>query len=539
MNATFIGIHAYDHLLPDLSAEKVTEYCGEMELLLTRLKDASHTADPTSFDHLDCFLAANYLEIELTEFKTQRLFLTNPALYTGEAVFGIISLFLRDFAPLETRVKAAVSRLEAIPDFLEQGRANLKTAPEEWTNRAIRECEGASRLLKGGINILMQTFQLSSPKLRSATERAATAFAEFHEHLSGYLLAHSNTHYDCGRSVYEMLIRKGHCIDMDADQINSYGRDSLKQRQERLRKEALNFRKDGDPKKVLESLDEIHPSQQDYLPTLHQLWDECVKTATKNSLVTWPNYPLRYIFIPPYFAEAAPYLYFLSYRAPAAFESVTTYDYLVTPIPVTLPSTEQERRLRNMNISVMKLNHVVHHGSVGHHLQNYHAYRAKSRIGQVAAIDCASRIAMFSGGTMAEGWACYATDLMSEFGFCTPLEKFSELHSSIRMASRAIVDSALHTGQLSFEEATKFYVSEAGMAVEAARSEVAKNSMFPATGAMYLLGTNAIHKLRKDMEKKQGTDFNLQNFHDQFLKHGSIPVVLTAQDMLGRPFSLV
>jgi uncharacterized protein (DUF885 family) len=192
-----------------------------------------------------------------------------------------------------------------------------------------------------------------------------------------------------------------------------------------------------------------------------------------------------------------------------------------------------------MNFSAMKLNHVVHHGSVGHHLQNYHAYRAKSRIGQIAAIDCAARIAMFCGGTMAEGWACYATDLMGEFGFYTRLEQFSELNSSIRMAARAVADAALHNGQMTFEEATRFYITEAKMNAEAAISEVVKNSMFPATGAMYLLGTNAIHMLRKELEAKRGTDFNLQGFHDQFLKYGSVPVALIAQEMLGHKFHLL
>jgi len=290
---------------------------------------------------------------------------------------------------------------------------------------------------------------------------------------------------------------------------------------------------------VLESLNDLHASQQEYLPTLQRLWSDCVTTATKNNLVTWPDFPLRYVFTPDYFADAAPYLYFLSYRAPPAFEKFSSYDYLVTPIPSALPQPEQERRLRSMNFSVMKLNHVVHHGSVGHHLQNYHAYRAKSRVGQIAAIDCASRIAIFSGGTMAEGWACYASDLMGEFGFYTPREQFSELHSSIRMVSRAVVDASLHTGRMTFEEAAQFYVREAGMGTEAARSEVVKNSMFPATGAMYLLGTDAIHKLRNEMEKKLGVGFTLINFHDQFLKHGSIPVALIAQEMLGQPLSLL
>jgi hypothetical protein len=539
VNATFIGLHEYDHYLPDCSTENVNEFCGEMEAILTRLKDASHPNDLNSFDYVDCYLARNYLEIELTEFKTQRLFLTNPALYTGEAIFGIISLFLRDYTPLQGRAKAAISRLEAIPNFLDQGKANLKSAPEEWTKRAIRECEGASRLLETGINILIQTFQLNSPNLRHAAEQAATSFREFQEYLYGYLLPHGSKQYDCGKSIYDMLVRKGHCLDLDSDQIRSYGADILKERQERLRREAFNFRTDGDWKNVLERLDDLHPSQQEYLLTIQQVWSDCVKTATKNSLLTWPDYPLRYIFIPAYFADAAPYLYFLSYRAPPAFEPATSYDYLVTPILDTLPETEQERRLRSMNFSAIKLNHVVHHGSVGHHLQNYHAYRSASRIGQVAAVDCASRIAMFSGGTMAEGWACYSTDLMGDYGFYTPLEQFSELHSSIRMASRAVVDAALHTGRITFEEAVQFYVREAGMGMEAARSEVVKNSMFPATGAMYLLGTNAIHKLREEMAKKRGTNFNLQGFHDQFLKHGSIPVALIAQRMLSHQFNLL
>ena len=40
----------------------------------------------------------------------------------------------------------------------------------------------------------------------------------------------------------------------------------------------------------------------------------------------------------------------------------------------------------------------------------------------VAHIDTASRIAMVCAGTMAEGWACYATDLVAEAGGLTKTE---------------------------------------------------------------------------------------------------------------------
>jgi uncharacterized protein (DUF885 family) len=204
---------------------------------------------------------------------------------------------------------------------------------------------------------------------------------------------------------------------------------------------------------------------------------------------------------------------------------------LVTPIEPEMTREEQERLLRATNDSVIKLNHVVHHGGPGHHVQNWHAYRAASRIGQVAAVDCASRIAMFCGGTMAEGWACYATDLMEELGFLAPLERFAEHHTRLRMAARAIVDVRLHQGELTLEDAADFYRDRVGMTSKAAQSEAVKNSMFPGTALMYLVGTDLIHKLRRDLEARQGPAFDFQRFHDRFLSYGSIPVSLVGESM--------
>jgi uncharacterized protein (DUF885 family) len=49
---------------------------------------------------------------------------------------------------------------------------------------------------------------------------------------------------------------------------------------------------------------------------------------------------------------------------------------------------------------------------------------------------------------------------------------------------------------------------------------------------MYLTGCDAIHDLRASLRALQGKRFNLRDFHDQFLSHGSIPVALIAKAML-------
>jgi uncharacterized protein (DUF885 family) len=67
------------------------------------------------------------------------------------------------------------------------------------------------------------------------------------------------------------------------------------------------------------------------------------------------------------------------------------------------------------------------------------------------------------------------------------------------------------------------------MTEAAARAEACKNSMFPATAIMYWLGTDGIHRLRRQRERADGAAFSLRAFHDRVLSFGSIPVPLVAQ----------
>ena len=99
------------------------------------------------------------------------------------------------------------------------------------------------------------------------------------------------------------------------------------------------------------------------------------------------------------------------------------------------------------------------------------------------------------------------------------------------MCARAIVDMRLHQGRWSLDQAARFYEEHAFMPPVAAMSEAVRNSMFPGTAAMYLLGRDAIHRLRSEMMAIEGKHFSLKRFHDTFLSYGSIPVSLIATAM--------
>jgi uncharacterized protein (DUF885 family) len=233
--------------------------------------------------------------------------------------------------------------------------------------------------------------------------------------------------------------------------------------------------------------------------------------------VSFPDWPVRFVARPAWARRAAPGLYFLPYRSPAPFDAPAVLEYL-TP--------------DGADDTTIKLNHVVHHASLGHHVQNWFAARSASRVGQVAAVDCASRIAMLGGGSMAEGWANYATDLAEELSLLTPVERYGQHHARLRMAARAVVDVRLHKGQFTLDDASNFYIERVGMAASAARAEAVKNSLFPGAACMYLIGWDAIWRLRRDLESRAVPPFNLRAFHDRLLSYGSVPVSLIARAML-------
>ena len=537
VTATFTGMHDYDSLLPDWSPHGLAILDAEMRQLCGRLSDEhpfpSHVGSlRADVDSLDAELARRFLEIQLDENEGAHGVRGNPSLWAGEAVFGIISLMIRDFAPLEHRMDHAVSRLDAIPGFLEAARATLAfDTPSAWTAKARRECEGAAVLLSTGIEKWIAAGGVSNEtarRLRDAASRARMAFSEF----SSWIAARSpapDSAMSLGPLRYDFLLERGHWCEESRAGLLESAHAELGEARSRLRESAAAAA--GSWPAVQERLAAKHPGPDDYLASFGRVWRACRSLAEEKDVVTWGDWPIRYVTYPEWTADAAPFLYYLFYRSPAPLDRFEMYDYVVP----ALPADGAEQHLRAWNDSVVKLNHVVHHGAIGHHVQNWHAStRARSRVGKIAAVDGASRLAMLAAATMAEGWACYATRLMEELGFLDSVERVSEAHSRVRFLARAIVDIELHQGSMTFDEAVRFWVDTVGGSPDVARNEVVKASMFPCTAIIYWLGTEGIVQLRATLERELGNSFSLKRFHDERLDFGSIPIPLVARLMTER-----
>src|SRR4051812_39406898 len=130
-------------------------------------------------------LAIAFLDVQIAEHDSRHFQHANPSLAAGEAIFGVVSLMTRPFAPTAQRVDAAIARLTAVPAFLEGARQSIAAdagVAAEWRPKCLRECDGADRLFGDGIRTWIVVESIDHRRadhLTRAAAQAAQAFADF------------------------------------------------------------------------------------------------------------------------------------------------------------------------------------------------------------------------------------------------------------------------------------------------------------------------------------------------------------------------
>jgi uncharacterized protein (DUF885 family) len=85
---------------------------------------------------------------------------------------------------------------------------------------------------------------------------------------------------------------------------------------------------------------------------------------------------------------------------------------------------------------------------------------------------------------------------------------------------------------MTFDQAVKFFETEGYQTHESGLVET-KRGTADATYLYYTLGKLQIMKLRADLEKKEGSSFSLEQFHDDFLRLGFPPIKIVRRALLG------
>jgi uncharacterized protein (DUF885 family) len=138
-----------------------------------------------------------------------------------------------------------------------------------------------------------------------------------------------------------------------------------------------------------------------------------------------------------------------------------------------------------------------------------------------------------TGAAYAEGWGLYSERLADEMGlYESAWERLGMLDAQAWRAARLVVDTGMHAFRWSREQSVDLLM-DVGLSRLEAETETDRYIVWPGQALAYMTGMREIVALRRALEERDGTRFDLMSFHDQFLGHGTLPLATLRHELPG------
>ena len=514
--ASFLGLHdPYDWQLSRGDTQDIVENMQLVEDFVAQMKATIDFEELSDENKIDWTVAEKALENSKFQFEEMRFFEKNPNVYDGLGSI-MFMMITREYAPLENRIDALVSRLEQFPRYLEEFRTRFdKSKPVKlWTEIAIETGQQFPMLLQfiGG---------LAKGKVSEELQiRLEAAIAKVMEPLQTYLNwmksldGKTTDEWALGPKRFERLIQLRE-LGMTSEEIFQLGKRYF----EDLKEERKRVAAEIDPKKsvdeVLEAIEEKAPANfEEALKATRSAMEDAKRFIIEKDLATVHESDKLIVEETPAFL--VPLIPFAALMMPSRFDDPMQGIYIVT-------RPQDPKNLgKHLNFPSLR-NTAVHEAYPGHFLQG--AISNRSSIMHLLV-----GLGSILGTETVEGWAHYCEQMMMEEGFVQgPEAKLVQLTDAMWRAVRIMVDVRLSQGKMSIDEAIAMLVKEVGMSKEGATAEVRRYTQSPSYPLSYLLGKHMILELRKKVKKKMGDKFSLKFFHDTITANGYLPISLLRQ----------
>jgi uncharacterized protein (DUF885 family) len=453
----------------------------------------------------------------------------DPLVYTQPILSGLFVLFLHALRPNSELVDAAVARLEQVPRALEQGEQNLDPALASRliVERGLASARGGARFVRE-ILPAEAASDADRERLRAAGERAAVAFDRWVAFLEGFV-DRAQGDWVFGEERYTRLLRERESLRFDARSLRDMGRAEYDRLDSEMRALARDIRGTDDWRHVLEQANEDHPRTEAEMRDTYAAWTARARDfLATTGLVTLPEGESCGVDPSPVFQR--PVLGVAYYIGPPAFADTLKGTFFVPYAPDGAPPDEIQKRLAaNSNGSIPTTS--VHEAYPGHH---WHLAWSKVQASPLRKV--------LSTPYFNEGWALYAERVMRERGFFTePIHELYHLEATIFRAARIVVDTSLHLGEMSFEEAVEFMTTKVPMPEPTARAEVGRYCWWPTQASAYLTGCLEILRIRQRFLESRGAGQQspahvdvalLREFHDRLAGSGRLPLGLAERAVL-------
>jgi uncharacterized protein (DUF885 family) len=522
---TVLGLTEYDESLPDLSAAAVEARELDEDAWADRLR-ALDDGDLNEDERIDRDLALMVLagRARMRDWADWR---RSPDHYAGTALSSVFILLTHRLRAEADLAQAVAARLRATPALLEQGADNLDPAlahPALLT-RALGQIGAGAAYARSVADEFGD--ESAAASVRAAGELAAAAYERFGEHVQS-LVEKATGDWAVGEARYDALLTEAEGLGYGTRALRDKGQAAYDELAADMTRRAQELRGTDDFISVVKSFNDDHPATPEAMLALYRGATDAARAfCVEHGLVTMPEGEHCEVVPSAPFSRAM--LAVAHYMSPPPFApagTTTGVGHFFVPYPPDGATEEQvdARLATNNNHGAWSI--AVHEAYPGHHWHlawlSWNASQGRARPLRF----------VLGSAYFVEGWGLYTEDLLREKGFFrTPEQELCQRDFRLFRAARIIVDTSLHLGEMTIEQATDFMATKTSLSRETAAAEVLRYCAWPTQASSYLTGALEIARMRERWESEgRGS---LRDFHDRAGGSGRLPIGLVERALFG------
>lgn len=523
--AVQLGVHQFDNQLENFTQTGFEKYAHQLQQFRKRVQavNAAHLNEMTRGDRL---LILNNINSQLLSLQNIRMWQKNPDYYSSGITTAAFVIMERPFAPAPDRLRALIAREKAMPAALEEARKNLVNPPKIYTEIALEQMPGMIAFFKNDVPKAFAS--VKDPALKkefdAANAAVISALQSYQTWMQSDLLPRSNGDFRFWADNLTKKLKYDEMVDVPLPRLLTIGWDNLRQNQKAYDEVLTELANGSSTEDVLKALKANHPAPDQLLKSFSSTFSGLIDFIKTKKIITIPS------DVRPTMEETPPFMRattFASMDTPGPFENTAKEAFF----NVTLPEASWDKAKVNDFMGMFNYPSItavsVHESYPGHYVQFLWMHQINDRVRKI-----------FGSSSNAEGWAHYSEQMMMDEGLGqsgdarqAKLMKLGQLQNALMRNARFIVAIMMHTGKMTFDQAVDFFVKEGKLPRSGAIVE-AKRGTADATYLYYTLGKLQILKLRADLQAKEGKDFNLEQFHNDFMRQGFPPIKIVRRALL-------
>jgi uncharacterized protein (DUF885 family) len=518
---TQAGLHQYDMKLEDFSRAAIDAETAGLAQFQKKFSSIQSTQlSLESEGDLDVLISS--IQARLLELQSIQMWRKDPDVYISNLSYSVFLIMRRNFAPAADRLRSVIAREREIPRVLAAARQNVSNPPRVYTQVALQQMPDNIKFFQNDVPAAFR--DVHDPKLladfKASNDAAIEALTKYQDFLRTDLIPVSNGDFRLGAENFRKKLLYDEMVDIPLDRLLEIGYADLRRNQQQLKEVAAQIDPHRSTAAVLADLHRDHPPADQLLQTFRDTLGGLRQFIEQNKIVTIPS------TVPPIVEETPPFARALttaSMDTPGAYETKATEAMFNVTLPAPDWKPERvEQWMQGFNRGTITST-AIHEVYPGHYTQFLWVQAAPTK----------TRKLLYNNSN-AEGWAHYTEQMMLDEGYgAHDLNlRLGQLLDALLRNARFIVGIEMHTGKMTLEQGQEFFVKE-GFQVPPVAEVEAKRATSDPTYLYYNLGKLQILKLREDYRKQQGSKFTLQEFHDRFMRQGSVPMKIIRKSMLG------